>query len=90
MLLLQVDPAGCLECLLIEHKFWLNYIKPETKRSSIQWKGLSSQVPHETKVSSSASEVIHPYVWIVNNIVFIEYLQDGRVINRLYHTNLLR
>ena len=56
----------------------------------MQWKHSTSPAPKKAKVVSFAGKVMASVFWNAKGIVFIDYLQKGKTINREYYAKLLR
>ena len=88
--LFKTNPDSFLERFLIQDECWVHHFEAETKRQSMQWKHLSSPPPKKAKVVLSSGKIMASFFWDAKVIVFIDYLQKGRTMNREYYANLLR
>ena len=86
----EADPDRFVERFLTQHKCWVYHFEPQTKRQSMQWKHSTSPAPKKAKVVSSVGKVMASVFWDAKGIVFINYLQKGKITNGEYYAKLLR
>ena len=68
---------------------WIHHYTPETKRSSAEWTAASESRPKSPKTQQWAGKVMASVFWGAHGILFIDYLERGKTINRDYYMALL-
>ena len=86
----EADPDRFVERFLTLDECWIHHFESKTKRQFVLWKHSTSPAPNKNKVVSSAGKVMASVSWDAKGIVFIDYLQKGKIINGEYYAKLLR
>lgn len=60
---------------------WCHHYEPETRRSSMQWKHVSSPPPKKFKTEASAGKVMLSFFFDHKGPMLVEFLEHGRTIN---------
>ena len=68
---------------------WIHHYTPETKRSSAGWTAASESRQKKSKTQQWAGKVMASVFWAVHSILFIDYLEKGKIINSDYYMALL-
>ena len=68
---------------------WIHHFTPESNQQSAEWTAAGESHPKQPKMQTSADKVLTSVFWVVQSILFIDYLEKGRTINSKYHISLL-
>lgn len=68
---------------------WIHHYTPESNRQSAEWLFPGESRVKRPKTQQSAGKVLASIFWDAHGIIFIDYLQHGRTINRQYYCALL-
>ena len=68
---------------------WIHHYTPESKQQSKQWTKAGCSAPKKTRSVPSAGKVMASVFWDAEGILFIDYLEKGKIITREYYSNLL-
>jgi histone-lysine N-methyltransferase SETMAR len=68
---------------------WIHHYTPESKQQSKQWTEASCSVPKKTRSAPSAGKVMASVFWDAEGILYIDYLEKGKIITGEYYSNLL-
>ena len=75
----EADPDRFVKRFLTQDECWVHHFDSDTKKQSMQWKYSTSPSPKKAKVVSSAGKVMASIFWNAKGILFIDYLQRGKV-----------
>ena len=67
----------------------IHYYTPETKRSSAKWTATGENRPKRPNTQQWADKVMASIFWDAHSILFIDYLEKGKIINSDYYMALL-
>ena len=68
---------------------WINHYTPESNRQSAEWTAKGENRPKRSKSQISAGKVLASVFWDEHGILFIDYLEKGRIVNNEYYMALL-
>ena len=68
---------------------WIHHYTPETKISSAEWTAAGESRPKRPKTQQRAGKVMASVFWDTHDILFIDYLEEGKTINSNYYIALL-
>ena len=68
---------------------WVHHYQPETKEQSKQWVASGESAPKKAKTVRSAGKVMATVFWDAHGIIFIDFLEKGKTITRVYYASLL-
>jgi histone-lysine N-methyltransferase SETMAR len=68
---------------------WIHHYTPESKQQSKQWTEAGCSAPKKTRSVPSAGKVTAWVFWDAGGILFIDYLEKGKIITGEYYPNLL-
>ena len=68
---------------------WMHHFTLESNQQSAEGTAAGESRPKQPKIQTSAGKVLGPVFWNVQGILFINYLEKGRTINRKYYRALL-
>ena len=68
---------------------WIHHFTPESNQQSAEWTAAGESRPKGPKTQASAGKVWASIFWDVQGILFIDYLEKGRIINSEYYIALL-
>ena len=84
------DPGNFMERVVTQDETWVRHFDPESKMQSKQWKHPGSSPPKKFKRVHSAGKVMASILWDSQEVIMIDYLEQGRTINRAYYAGKLR
>ena len=64
---------------------WIHHFTLEANWQSAEWTAAGESCPKRPKMQTSAGKVLASIFWDAQDILFINYLEKGRTINREYH-----
>jgi hypothetical protein len=67
----------------------IHHYTPESNQQSKQWIEAGCSGPKKTRSVPSAEKVMASVFWDAEGILFIDYLEKGKIINGEYYSNLL-
>ena len=70
-------------------KTWIHLFTLGSNRQSIEWTTAGESCPNRPKMQTSAGKVFASVFWDAQGILFIDYLEKGRIINSEYYIALL-
>ena len=65
---------------------WVHHYTPESKRSSMQWKHLSSPSPKKFKIQPSAGKIMACIFWDSQGVIFVDFVPQGHTVNTDYYS----
>jgi histone-lysine N-methyltransferase SETMAR len=68
---------------------WIHHYIAESKQQTKQWIESSCSAPKKTRSVPSVGKFMASMFWDAEGILFIDYLEKGKTINREYYSNLL-
>ena len=68
---------------------WIHHYTTESKQQSKQWTAFGENAPKKAKTVLSAGKVMTTVFWDSQEIIFIDYLQNGQTITETYYATLL-
>jgi histone-lysine N-methyltransferase SETMAR len=68
---------------------WIHHYTPESKQQSKQWTEAGCSAPKKRRSVPSARKVMASVFWDAEGILFIDYLEKGKIITGEYYSNLL-
>lgn len=68
---------------------WIHHYTPESNRQSAEWLLPGESRPKRPKTQQSAGKVLASIFWDSQGILFIDYLEHGKTINKQYYCALL-
>lgn len=68
---------------------WIHHYTPESNRQSAEWLLPGESRPKRPKTQQSAGKVLASIFWDSHGILFIDYLEHGKTINKQYYCALL-
>ena len=68
---------------------WIHHFTLESNRQSAEWTAAGESHPNRSKAQTSAGKVLASVFWNVQGILFINYLEKGRIINSENYIALL-
>ena len=68
---------------------WIHHYTPESQQQSKQWAEAGCSAPKKTRSVQSAGKVVALVFWDAEDILFIDYLENGKTITGEYYSNLL-
>ncbi|KAF7284333.1 hypothetical protein GWI33_022316 [Rhynchophorus ferrugineus] len=68
---------------------WFHHYTLKSNRQSSEWTTHDEPAPKRGKTQQSAGKVIESVFWDAHGIIFIDYLEKGRIINSNYYIVLL-
>ena len=68
---------------------WIHHYTPESEQQSKQWTEVGCSAPKKTRSVPSAGKVMASVFWDAEGILFIDYLENGKIITGEYYSNLL-
>ena len=71
-------------------EIWVHHFDPESKMQIKQWKHPGSPPPKKFKRVHSAGKVMASIFWDSQEVIMIDYLEQGRMINSAYYAGKLR
>ena len=60
---------------------WLHHYTPESNRQSAEWTATGEPSPKRGKTQKSAGKVMASVFWDAHGIIFIDYLEKGKISN---------
>jgi histone-lysine N-methyltransferase SETMAR len=75
--------------LITMDETWIHHYTSESKQQSKQWTEAGCSAPKETSSVPSAGKVMASVFWDAEGILFIDYLEKGKTINREYYFDLV-
>ena len=85
--LFKRDKKDFLRCYVTTDETWIH--PPETKKSLAEWTAASKSRPKRPKTQQSAGKIMASVFWDAHDILFIDYLHKGKIINSDYYMALL-
>ena len=79
------NPSEFLRWYITVDETWIHFYTPETKEQSKQWIAPGEPAPKKAKRVKWAGKVMGSVFWDPNGIIFIDYSEKGRTINREYN-----
>jgi len=70
-------------------KTWIHHYTLESKQQLKQWTEAGCSAPKKTRSVPSAGKVMASVFWGAEGILFIDYLEKGKIITGEYYSNLL-
>ena len=64
-----------LERIVTGDETWVHHYTPETKRSSMQWKHVTSPSPRKFRVMRSAGKVMATVFWDIKGVLLLDFLE---------------
>ena len=68
---------------------WVHHYTPESKRSSMQWKHVSSPSPKKFKMQPSAGKIMACVFWDTQGVVLVDFVPPGHTMNADDYCTLL-
>ena len=68
---------------------WLYHYDPETKQQSMEWRHSGSPRPKKFRVQNPAGKFLASIFWDQDDILLIDHLPKGQIINAEYYLPLL-
>ena len=68
---------------------WIHHFIPDTSRESAECRAPGESAPKRPKTQQTAGRVMASVFWDVHGIIFIDYLEHGKIINSDYYIDLL-
>jgi len=87
--LLQRNRADFFRRFVTMDETWVHYYTPEANRQSAEWLKSHESRPKRPKDQHSARKIIASVFWDAHSIIFIYYLQKGRIVMKGYYAVLL-
>ena len=69
-----------LHCIVTGDETWLHQFEPESKRSSMQWRHITSPHPRKFRITSSAKKVMATVFWDSSGILLVDFLPIGQTV----------
>ena len=69
---------------------WLHHFTPESNRQSAEWTARDEPTPKRRKTQKSAGKVLASVFWDTHDIIFVDYLKKGKIINSDNYVALLQ
>jgi len=61
---------------------WIHHYTPQSKQQLKQWTEAGRSVPQKTRSVPSAGKIMASVFWDAEGILFIDYLEKGKIITR--------
>ena len=71
------------------NKAWIHWYTPETKDQSKQWTSPGEHAPKKAKTVLSTGKVMATVFWDSQGVIYINYLEKGKMVTGLYYAELL-
>ena len=84
------DPGDFIDRVVTQDETWVHHFDPESKMQSMQLKHPGSLLPKKVKRVSSAGKVMASVLWDSQEVIMIEYLEQGRTKKGAYYAAELR
>ena len=82
--LFQCNKKGFLHKYVTMDETWIHHFTLESNQQSAEWTAAGESCPKRPKMQTSAGKVLACLFWDAKVILFINYLEKGRTINRKY------
>jgi len=69
---------------------WIHHYTPESKQHSKEWTEAGCSVPKKTRSIPSARKVMASVFWDAEGILFIDYLEKGKIMTGILFQSLTR
>ena len=70
-------------------KTWIHWYTPETKEQSKKWTPSGKRALKKAKTVLSAGKVMATVFWDSQGLIYIHYLEKGKMVKGLYYAELL-
>jgi histone-lysine N-methyltransferase SETMAR len=84
------DEPDFIYRIVTQDETWIHHFDPESKKQNMQWKHPGAPPTKKFKRVPSAGKVMTSIFWDSQEIVMIDYLEQGRTINGTYYADELR
>lgn len=78
-----------MHCFVNIDEIWICYYTPKTKEQSKQWTSPDERALKKAKIILSAGKIKATVFWNAHGILFIDYLEKGKIITGEYYMSLL-
>src|SRR3954464_9766479 len=75
-----------LERMVTGDETWVHHYTPETKRSSIPWKHVTSPSPRKFRVQRSASKVMATVFWDIKGVLLVNFLKRNHTVTGQHYS----
>jgi len=87
--LFKRNPKEFLRRFVIVDETRIHWYTPETKEQSKQWTSPGEPAPKKTKTVPSAGKVMATVFWDSQGVIYMDYLEKGKMVTGLYYAELL-
>ncbi|XP_018406974.1 PREDICTED: histone-lysine N-methyltransferase SETMAR-like [Cyphomyrmex costatus] len=87
--LFQRHRADVYQRLVTLDETWVHYHTPESNRQSAEWLESHESRPKRPEDQCSTEKVMASVFWDTHGIIFIDYLQKGKIVTEEYYAALL-
>ena len=78
-----------LERIVTGDETWVHHYTPETKRSSMQWKHVTSPSPRKFRVQRSAGKVMATVFWDIKGVLLLDFLERNHTVTGQHYSDQL-
>jgi len=84
--LFKRNPKEFLRRFMTIDETWIHWYTPETKEQSKQWTSPGEPALKKARTVPSAGKVMATVFWDSQGVIYIDYLEEGKTVTRLYYT----